>query len=87
MPGGGRTGPRHRKDHHDCLRPKGRLMADVCCFTCKGAYGICLTGYRCEHHVTTRRTEDADDKARRTVRRPTEDQAIANVMREKRKGR
>lgn len=62
-------------------------MADVCCHLCKGAYGICLTGYTCWHHVEVRRTEDADDKARRTVRRPTEDQAIANVMRETRKER
>jgi hypothetical protein len=62
-------------------------MADTCCHLCRGAYGICLTGYRCDHHVRARITEDADDKARRTVRRPTEDQAIANVMRERRTGR
>jgi hypothetical protein len=40
--------------------------------------------HRCEHHVIARRTEDADEYARRTVRRPTEDQAIANIIRERR---
>jgi hypothetical protein len=55
-------------------------MSDRCCFTCKGAYGICLTGYRCEHHVAARRTEDADDYARRLYRNPTQDEAIRNVM-------
>jgi hypothetical protein len=62
-------------------------MSDVCCYVCRGAFGVCLTGYRCSHHVETRRTEDADDKARRLYNNPTQDKAIANVMREKRKGR
>jgi hypothetical protein len=62
-------------------------MADSCCFACKSAFGICLTGYRCDHHVEARRTEDADDHARRLYRNPTQDEAIANVMREQRKER
>jgi hypothetical protein len=62
-------------------------MADHCCSICKGAYGICLTGYRCEHHVTARRTEDADDHARRLYRNPTQDEALANIDRERRKER
>jgi hypothetical protein len=59
-------------------------MADVCCHLCKGAYGICLTGYKCWHHAEARRTEDADDKARRLYANPTQDQAIANIERERR---
>lgn len=62
-------------------------MSDRCCFTCRGAFGICLTGYHCEHHLTARRTEDADDQARRLYNNPTQDKAIANVIREQRKGR
>ncbi|WP_168709301.1 hypothetical protein [Arthrobacter sp. PAMC25564] len=38
----------------------------------------------CDHHVTARIADDADDKSRQTYRNPTQDQAIFNVMREKR---
>jgi hypothetical protein len=62
-------------------------MSDSCCFTCKSVFGICLTGYRCDHHMSARITEDADDHARRLYRNPTQDEAIANVMRETRKER
>lgn len=59
-------------------------MADICCYTCRSQFGICLTGYRCDHHVAARITEDADDHARRLYRNPTQDEAIANVMRDRR---
>lgn len=59
-------------------------MADNCCYLCRGAFGVCLTGYRCEHHITARRTEDADDHARRLYRNPTQDEALANIERERR---
>lgn len=76
--------PTERTTPHGFPTPQAS-MSDVCCFACKGAFGICLTGYRCGHHIDARITEEADDRGRRTVRRPTEDQAIANVMREKRR--
>jgi hypothetical protein len=61
---------------------------DRCCFICKHPSGICLTRHTCDHHKDTRKRQDADDKARSTVRRPTEDAAIRNITRdEKRKGR
>lgn len=63
------------------------MTPDACCYVCRSATGVCLTRWKCEHHLEARRNEDADDRARQTIRRPTEDQAIANVMREQRKGR
>lgn len=62
-------------------------MTDACCHVCRSQFGVCLTGYRCDHHVTARITEDADDRARQLYRNPTQDEAIANVMREQRKER
>lgn len=56
-------------------------MPDVCCSICRSQFGVCLTGYRCEHHVTARIEEDANDRARKLYANPTQDQAIANVMR------
>lgn len=64
------------------------MSRDVCCFICRGAHGICLTRGTCDHHIKARQQDEADDRARRTIRRPTEDKAIANVMRaSQRKGR
>ena len=62
-------------------------MADVCCTICRSQFGVCLTGYRCDHHVAARIEEDADDRARKLYANPTQDQAIANVMRAQRKER
>lgn len=62
-------------------------MTDSCCHVCRSQFGVCLTGYRCEHHISARITEDADDRARRLYNNPTQDQAIENVMREKRRRR
>jgi len=62
-------------------------MTDTCCHVCRSQFGVCLTGYRCEHHISARITEDADDRARRLYNNPTQDQAIENVMREKRRRR
>lgn len=61
------------------------MNADNCCFLCRGAHGICLTRGTCDHHIKARQQDEADDRARRTVRRPTEDKAIANVMRSSRR--
>ena len=61
------------------------MNRDVCCFLCRSQFG-CMNS-KCEHHVIARRTDDADDNARRLYRNPTQDQAIANVMREQRKGK
>lgn len=64
------------------------MKQDNCCFLCRGAHGICLTRGTCDHHIKTRGQDEADDRARRTIRRPTEDKAIANVMRStRRKGK
>lgn len=61
---------------------------DPCCWACKHPSGVCLTRGGCEHHKEAIKRQDADDKARRTVRRPTEDAAIRNITRdEKRKER
>jgi hypothetical protein len=62
-------------------------MTDSCCHVCRSQFGVCLTGYRCEHHISARITEAADDRARRLYNNPTQDQAIENVMREKRRQR
>lgn len=64
------------------------MNSDNCCFLCKGAHGICLARGTCEHHIKARQQDEANDRARRTIRRPTEDKAIANVMRsDRRKGK
>lgn len=54
---------------------------DPCCFLCRGAHGICLSRGQCEHHKLAQAQDEADARARRTYRNPTEDQAIRNVMR------
>ncbi|UYL86657.1 hypothetical protein SEA_RADFAD_79 [Arthrobacter phage RadFad] len=54
---------------------------DPCCYLCKGAHGICLTRGLCDHHKIAQAQDEADSRARRTYRNPTEDQAIRNVMR------
>lgn len=60
------------------------MKPDVCCFLCKSQYG-CMNS-NCDHHITARIADDADDRARRLYRDPTGDTAIANITRE-RKGR
>ena len=59
------------------------MSQDVCCWACKTPYGCGRP--TCEHHREFAKQDDADDRARRTVRRPTEDKAIANVMRSSRR--
>jgi hypothetical protein len=54
---------------------------DPCCFLCKGAHGICISRGQCEHHKLAQAQDEADSRARRTYRKPTEDQAIRNIMR------
>lgn len=63
------------------------MKQDLCCWACKSTHGICRNAH-CDHHLRAREQDEADDRARRTVRRPTEDKAIANVMRStRRKGK
>lgn len=59
-------------------------MADNCCHICRSQFGTCLTGYRCEHHVAARIRDNADDRARRLYRNPTQDEALNNIDRERR---
>lgn len=54
---------------------------DPCCYLCKGAHGICLTRGLCDHHKLAQAQDEADSRARRTYRNPTEEQALRNVMR------
>lgn len=54
-------------------------MEDKCCWACRSQYGC--TNNKCEHHVSVRRQQDADDLARRLYRDPTADRAVSNVMR------
>ena len=54
---------------------------DPCCYLCKSAHGVCLTRGQCEHHKVAQAQDEADARARRTYRNPTEEQAIRNIMR------
>lgn len=58
------------------------MKQDVCCFLCKSQFG-CMNS-NCEHHITARIADDADDRARRLYRNPTQDEALANIDRERR---
>ncbi len=62
------------------------MSYDACCPSCKGAYGICRDK-TCLHHIENGIIEDRKDSGRGSIRRPTEDQAIRNIMRERRRGR
>lgn len=59
------------------------MKQDVCCWACRTPFGCGMPS--CEHHQEYAAQEEADAKARRVVRRPTEDKAIANIMREQRR--
>ena len=59
----------------------GQRVTDACCALCKGPHGICLSRYTCQHHKEADAQDEANARARRTHRSPTEDQAIANIMR------
>lgn len=59
------------------------MSQDHCCYWCRSPFG-CMN-HQCQHHKDAQAQEDANDRARRTIRRPTEDKAIANVMRANRK--
>lgn len=56
-------------------------MTDNCCHLCKGPHGICLSRYQCQHHQEADAQDEANNRARRTYNNPTQDRAIANVMR------
>lgn len=57
------------------------MTPDVCCVLCKGAHGICLSRYQCDHHKQAQKQDDANHRARQLYRNPTQDQALNNVMR------
>jgi hypothetical protein len=61
-------------------------MSNPCCPQCKGAFGICRDK-TCWHHIENASIEARKDSGRGHIRNPTQDQAIRNVMREKRKER
>ena len=60
-------------------------MNDPCCGACKGAHGICLSRYQCEHHRAADAQDEINHQTRKLYRNPTADQAIANAMRDGRK--
>lgn len=55
-------------------------MFDPCCALCKGPHGICLSRHACEHHKAAQAQDDANHRARQTVRDPTGETAIRNIM-------
>ncbi|MDQ0102327.1 hypothetical protein J2T10_001973 [Paenarthrobacter nicotinovorans] len=57
------------------------MIPDPCCVLCKSSTGICLTRHQCEHHKEADKRDEAAHRARQTIRRPTEDKAIANITR------
>lgn len=61
------------------------MTPDPCCFMCRSSTGVCLTRFQCDHHKEADKRDEANERARRTVHRPTEDQAINNVMRAQRR--
>lgn len=58
---------------------------DACCALCKGAHGICLTRFQCEHHKAADKQDAANHRARQTYNNPTADEAIGNAMRDRRR--
>lgn len=56
-------------------------MSDPCCALCKGPHGICLSKHACHQHKVAQKQDDANHRARRTVRDPTGDAAVASLMR------
>lgn len=57
---------------------------DACCYLCKSPSGVCLTRFRCDHHVEARQEQDREDRGRTIgYRDPTGAQAVNNVMRER----
>ena len=63
------------------------MIADACCALCKGPHGICLSKHACQHHKDAQKQDDANHRARQLYRDPVGNEAVANVMREKRKGK
>jgi hypothetical protein len=60
-------------------------MSDPCCPLCKGAHGICLSRFQCNHHIEADKQDDANHRARQLYYNPTADEAIANVTRERKR--
>ena len=60
--------------------------SDPCCFVCKSPSGVCLSRFKCEHHIEARRDQDREDmRATIGYRDPVGDQAVNNVMRQQRR--
>ena len=59
-------------------------MSDPCCWACRSPTGVCLARYACEHHRVAEAQDEARHQAGRTIRDPTGDTAIRNIMRGKR---
>ena len=60
---------------------------DPCCILCSHVTGICRSRYACQHHKDAQKQDDANHRARLTVRDPTGNAAVGNIMRERRKER
>jgi len=56
-------------------------MRDNCCALCRGPHGICLSRHACQHHKDAQAQDDANHRATRTVRDPTGEAAVRNIMR------
>jgi hypothetical protein len=57
------------------------MSPDPCCALCRHSTGVCLSRHSCHHHKEAQAQDDANHKARRTIRDPTGDTAVANAMR------
>ena len=60
-------------------------MSDPCCALCRHMTGICLSRGSCEHHKIAQAQDEANHQTRKTYNNPTQDKAIANVMRKQRR--
>ena len=58
----------------------GQRMSGACCSLCKGAHGICLSRYQCQHHKEADAQDEINHRTRRTHNDPTADAAIAAAM-------
>jgi transposase-like protein len=53
---------------------------DNCCAACKGAHGICLSRYTCNHHLEADAQDEINHRTRQTYSDPTANAAIRAAM-------
>lgn len=57
---------------------------DTCCFVCKSPSGVCLTRFKCQHHIEARREQDEEDRNYNLgYNDPTGNAAVRNIMRQR----